>query len=317
MLGVNRFWLFTIGLFPFFSACNSGPDKPTFTDTPTSGEVTIVCDESYQPLISVESDTFHSIYQYAKVKVKYLPEAEAFKELVSNDSVRLIISSRKLNASEEEYFRGRKLIPRVTKVAIDAVALVINNENNDSLIKYEQLQKIISGKFKSWKEINPDSPLDSFVIVFDKSGSANARYLQETFNLDRTAIPKNWFATNSNGAVANYVSNNKNAIGVISVNWISDRDDPMTDQFLGKITVVELSPPDTSQFSTEFFKPYQAYIALKQYPLTRDVYMISREGRNGLGTGFASFVAGDQGQRIIRLMGMLPATMPVRLIQTN
>jgi phosphate transport system substrate-binding protein len=91
----------------------------------------------------------------------------------------------------------------------------------------------------------------------------------------------------------------------------------MTDQFLSKIRVVELSPPDTSQFSNEFFKPYQAYIALKQYPLTRDVYMISREGRNGLGTGFASFVAGDQGQRIIRLMGMLPATMPVRLIQVN
>jgi len=317
MLGVNRSWFFAISLLPFFSACKSGPDKPTFTDTPTSGEITIVCDESYQPLISVESDTFHSIYQYARVKVKYLPEGEAFKELVSNDSIRMIISSRKLNASEEEYFRGRKLIPRVTKVAIDAVALVINTENKDSLIKFEQLKNIISGNYKSWKQLNPASPLDSFVLVFDKSGSANARYLQETFNLDKTSIPKNWFATNSNADVADYVSKNKNAIGVISVNWISDRDDPMTDKFLSKIRVVELSPPDSSQFSSEYYKPYQAYIALKQYPLIRDVYMISREGRNGLGTGFAAFVAGDQGQRIIRLMGMLPATMPVRLIQAN
>src|SRR5690242_455049 len=74
-----------------FSSCHSGPEKPTFTDLPTSGEVTIVCDESYQPLISVENDTFQSIYKYAKVNVKYLPEAEAFKELVSNDSIRLIV----------------------------------------------------------------------------------------------------------------------------------------------------------------------------------------------------------------------------------
>jgi len=317
MLAINRFWIFTLGLFPFFSACKSGPEKPTFSDTPTSGEITVVCDESYQPLISVESDTFHSIYQYAQVHVKYLPEGEAFKELVTNDSIRLIISSRKLNKSEEEYFNGRKIIPRVTKVAIDAVALVINNENTDSLIKFEQLKNIISGQYKSWKQLNPASALDSMVIVFDKSGSANARYLQETFNLDRSSLPVNWFATNSNADVADYVSKNKNAIGVISVNWISDRDDPMTDQFLSKIRVVELSPPDTSQFSKEFFKPYQAYIALHQYPLIRDVYMISREGRNGLGTGFAAFVAGDQGQRIIRLMGMLPATMPVRLIQAN
>ena len=60
-----------------------------------------------------------------------------------------------------------------------------------------------------------------------------------------------------------------------------------------------------------------AYIALKQYPLIREVYMINREGRAGLGTGFVSFVAGDQGQRIIRLMGMLPATMPVRIVKSN
>jgi phosphate transport system substrate-binding protein len=317
MLAVNKFWLLAIGLFPFFSGCKSGPEKPTFTDTPTSGEITVVCDESYQPLISVESDTFHSIYQYAKVHVKYLPEGEAFRELVTNDSIRLIISSRKLNASEEDYFRGRKIIPRVTKVAIDAVALVINNENMDSLIRFEQLKNIISGNYTSWKQLNRASPLDTFVIVFDKSGSANARYLQETFNVDKTSLPKSWFATNSNADVADYVSKNKNAIGVISVNWISDRDDPMTDQFLSKIRVVELSPPETSQYSGNFYKPYQAYVALKQYPLIRDVYMISREGRNGLGTGFAAFVAGDQGQRIIRLMGMLPATMPVRLIQAN
>jgi len=313
----SRLFYLLIGILPFFSACKSGPDKPKFTDTPTSGEITIVCDESYQPLISVESDTFHSIYQYATVHVKYLPEGEAFKELVSNDSVRMIISSRELNESEKEYFNGRKIIPRVTKVAIDAVALVINNDNSDSLIRFEQMRNIINGNFKSWKQINPKSNLDSIVLVFDKSGSANARYLQQTFDLSKSGIPANWFATNSNAEVAEYVKNNKNAIGVISVNWISDRDDPMTDQFLSKIRVVELSPPDTSRYANEFFKPYQAYIALKQYPLTRDVFMISREGRNGLGTGFAAFVAGDQGQRIIRLMGMLPATMPVRLIQVN
>src|SRR4051812_39026637 len=177
----NRFFFLLVGFFPLFSACHSGPEKPTFTDTPTSGEITVVCDESYQPLISVESDTFHSIYQYAKVHVKYMPEGEAFKELVSNDSIRLIISSRKLNASEEQYFRGRKIIPLVTKVAIDAVALVINNENKDSLIRFEQLKNIISGNYTSWKQLNPSSALDTFVIVFDKSGSANARYLQETF----------------------------------------------------------------------------------------------------------------------------------------
>ena len=313
----NRIFVSFVCPIFFLTACHSGPEKPRFTDTPTSGEITIVCDESYQPLISVESDTFHSIYQNANVHVKYLPESEAFKELVTNDSVRLIITSRQLNQSEKDYFNSRKIIPRITKIAIDAVAVVINLDNSDSLLKYEHLRDIVSGKIRSWKQINHQTALDTIVIVFDKSGSANARYLQQTYGLDKTNLPSNWFATNSSAEVADYVRKNKNAVGIISVNWISDRDDPMTDQFLSKIRVVELSPPDTSEFAGEYFKPFQAYIALKQYPLIRDVYIISREGRNGLGTGFAAFVAGDQGQRIIRLMGMLPATMPVRLIQVN
>jgi phosphate transport system substrate-binding protein len=74
---------------------------------------------------------------------------------------------------------------------------------------------------------------------------------------------------------------------------------------------------DSTGMQLDYYKPYQAYIALKNYPLTRDVMIINREGRNGLGTGFASFVAGDKGQRMIRLMGLLPATMPVRIIQVN
>jgi phosphate transport system substrate-binding protein len=328
MWNLKRFAVYGLQLtiaisLALLSSCNNSPNKPTFSDTPTSGEINIVCDESYEPLISAETDTFLGIYQYAKVHVKYLPEGEAFRQLVTNDSVRLIVAARELNESEKDYFNSRHLIPRTTKVAVDAVALVINNENSDSLMKFEQLKNIINGTATTWKQLNPKSKFDSITIVFDKSGSANARYLQQKFLIDPRAkyrnieIPKNWFATNSNAEVVDYVSKNKNALGVISVNWISDKDDPMANQFLNKIRVVELSPPDTSKYASEYFKTYQAYISLKQYPLIRDVFIISREGRNGLGTGFASFVAGDQGQRIVRLMGMLPATMPVRLIQMN
>ena len=80
------------------------------------------------------------------------------------------------------------------------------------------------------------------------------------------------------------------------------------------IHVLSLSPPLNAPYADGYFKPYPYYTALKQYPLVRDVYIVSREARAGLGTGFASFVAGDAGQRIVRLKGMLPATIPVRVI---
>lgn len=312
----NNFFIFNVVAAFFFLAACGNSNKPKFTDTPTSGDIQIVCDESYQPLISTEADTFMGIYRRAKVAVKYLPESDAFRELTSNDSIRLIVAARDLNENEKDYFKGRNLFPRITKIAIDAVALIVNNDNTDSLFKFEQVRDIMTGKTATWKQVNTKASSDSIRIVFDRNGSANMRFLKEKF-LGKNSFPENFYATNSNADVVNYVSEHKNAIGVISVNWISDQDDPTANGFLKKIRVAEISPPDSSKDAGEFFKPYQGYIALNQYPLVRNTYIINREGRNGLGTGFASFVAGDQGQRIVRLMGMLPATMPVRLIRLN
>lgn len=298
-------------------ACSSDHVKhDPYTDTPTSGEVLIIADESYRPLVQVQIDTFQEIYKYAKFNVRYLPEAELFDQLMNNDTVRIAITARDLNDFERKDFEAQKIIPRNLKIASDAVALIVNTKNPDSLLTTDQLEGILKGSIKTWKQISPDGSNDSIIVVFDRNGSANARYLKDKF-LGKQAFPGNSYATKSNADVVEYVSNTKNAIGVIGLNWISDKDDSLSSAFLNKIKVLAISEKDSTGVQKEYYKPYQAYIALKNYPLIRDVMIINREGRNGLGTGFASFVAGDKGQRMIRLMGLLPATMPIRIIQVN
>jgi phosphate transport system substrate-binding protein len=313
--GINAF-VPVIIFFTFLTSCGSNSTHEKYTDTPTSGEILIVADESYEPIVSVQIDTFMEIYKYAKIHVRYLPEAEVFNQLMNNDSVRIAIVARDLTKEEKAFFDSKKIIPRPLKVAADAIALVVNKGNADTLLTYEQLGDIITGKVSTWNQLNNGGMKDSIRIVFDKNGSANARFLNERF-LKGHDFPKNAFATNSNANVVDYVSQMKGAVGVIGVNWISDNDDPTSNNFLSKVNVVAVSLPDTGKAEREYVKPYQAFIALKTYPLVRDVYIISREGRNGLGTGFASFVAGDKGQRMIRLQGLLPATMPVRIINAN
>src|SRR5262249_4798817 len=102
----------------------------------------------------------------------------------------------------------------------------------------------------------------------------------------------------------------------MGVNWVSDKNDSTVNDFLEKVKVVSLAP-EGSGVNPEYYKPYQAYIALKHYPLIRDVFCVSRESRAGLGTGFASFIASDKGQMIVRRAGMLPATIPVRIVNTK
>lgn len=69
--------------------------------------------------------------------------------------------------------------------------------------------------------------------------------------------------------------------------------------------------------STRGYKPYQAYLALRQYPLTHDIYILVNDPRGALPTGLMTFLTGERGQRIILKSGLVPATQPVNIRQVG
>ncbi|MCC9136406.1 PstS family phosphate ABC transporter substrate-binding protein [Pontibacter silvestris] len=290
-----------------------GSSTETSRDTPTSGNIKVSVDESFQPVIESQVNTFESIYKYADLDEAYKPEKAVIEDLL-NDSVRVAVISRELTAEEKEVFDKRKIIPRSTKIAIDAVALIVNNSNPDSLLTLDQVKQIFNSQLTNWKQLNQESGLDGDItIVFDNSNSSTARYIRDSLTTGQK-LPQNSFASDSHTALIDYVSENKNAIGIIGVNWISDVDDSTVVGFRKRVKVVGISSDPNPVTTESYYQPYQAYISQEVYPLRRFLYIISTEGRSGLGTGFASFVAGDQGQRIMLKSGLVPATMPVRVI---
>lgn len=281
------------------------------TDTPSTGDVNIVVDESFQQLFDTQIYTFESFNKYAKIHVKYLPENESLKLLIQ-DSCKVVVMCRDLTTEERKNFEAANIYPVSTKIAEDAIAILVNPENSDSTMTIEKLKSILVGTDSVWKQVNAKSDLGKIDVVFDNAGSANARYMEDTL-LQGKPFAKNVFAVKSNPEVVEYVSKNKNAIGVLSVNWISDQDDTLTQHFLKKVNVLAISKDEKS----EAFKPYQAYIKTKDYPFTRSVYTINRQTRTGLGMGFVNFVAGNKGQLMILKMGLIPSIAPVRMVEIN
>jgi phosphate transport system substrate-binding protein len=295
---------------PIFCACG-GEKKDEPTDTPTSGEVNIVVDESFQQLFDTQIYTFQSLNKYAKIHAKYLPENEALK-LMIQDSCKVVVMCRDLTTQERKNFEAANIYPISTKIAEDAIAILVHPENTDSTLSVGRLKSILLGGDSLWKQIDEKSELGKIDVVFDNAGSANARYMEDTL-LQGKHFAKHVFAVKSNPEVVDYVSKNKNAIGILSVNWISDQDDTLTQHFLKQVKVLAISKDDHS----EAFKPYQAYIKTKDYPFTRSVYAISRQTRRGLGMGFVNFVAGNKGQLMILKMGLIPSIAPVRVVEIN
>ncbi len=292
------------------SACKNKPEE--VLDTPTSGKITISIDETFMPIMKSEINTFESIYTNAKINVKYVPQNKAIKDLLS-DSSRLVIVSRKLTNDELKYFEGLEIIPVQTKICYDGLALITNKENADTNLTFEQVKDIFEGKIVGWKEINNKSALNKIVVVFDNAISGTYDYITKRF---ADANSKLFYSMKDNKDVIEYVSKNKNALGVIGVNWISDFDDKNTQKFFKSVNVVGIKSDMPNTDPNMYYKPYQAYIALKSYPLFREIYIISREARAGLGTGLAAFIAGEKGQRMFLKAGLVPATMPIRLIET-
>ncbi len=302
------------------TACPATKDGKIL-DTPTSGNIRVAVDETLRPIVAAHIDSFQGLYPDAKVRAVYAPEAEAIAAFMASDSVRDVISARALTPDEVAELEKQKIIPVQTKIAVDGVAVILHPSNPDSLLSVAQIANICAGKVGQWSQLNAANTLGTATVVFDNSASSTRRYVRDSV-LRGQPVASTAFATKTNEELIEYVATHPGAVGFIGVNWISDNDDAAVRGFLKQVRVAALTSKSSGATPADYVKPYQANVALWRirrapyYPLCRELYVISREGRAGLGTGFASFVAGDKGQRIFLKAGLVPVTVPVRLVQT-
>ena len=300
-------------LLLLYAGCTPSP-KITREDTPTSGFALLVSDDSFGNITQEEIDVFEALNQDANLYPIYTSEKEAIN-LLMQDSVRLAILARDLTQAEKEEIKSRNktLLPRSQKIAIDGIAVIINKSNTDSLISLASLQKIMAGDITSWKELNSSSHLNKMIVVFDNPSSGTVRFIKDSIcgGLPLSDHPK---ALNNNREVLDYVARTPEAMGIIGVNWISNPNDSTQLSFNEKIRVMSISRthPATPESS---YQPFPAWLFTNDYPLTRDVYAVLTDLRGTLPAGFAHFMGGDRGQRIILKSGLVPATRPIRTIQ--
>ncbi len=310
----RQFWLIGIVLLLALSACRS-KSKEGQTDTYSSGVIAIAADASFEPIIQEEIDVFESLYPLAGIVPRYTTEVEAIN-LLLKDSVRLAVATRTLTEEEMNSFHSRKFYPREIKLATDALALIVNRANPDSLLSVRDFRRILTGEAKTWKQVNSNSGLKDIQVVFDNKNSSTVRFAMDSVCGGKPLATENVSALKTNQQVIDFVAKNPAAIGVIGVNWLGNRSDTTNLSFKEEIRVMAVSAGDVATPENSY-KPYQAYLYYGNYPLARPIYAILNDPRNGLPWGFTSFMTSDKGQRIILKSGLVPATQPVRIVHVK
>jgi len=266
----------------------------------TSGREKILVDESLAPIIEDQTYVFESTYADAKLELIMKSENELINSFL-DDSAQVAVLSRELTSAERKHFENKKIKVRVNRFAIDGIALIAHNSVKDSTATIEEIIKIFKGE---------DSSLGN--LIFDNANSSTVRYFKDLAGVKELPA-KGVYALKTNSEVIKYVYDNPGTIGVVGVNWIVQPPVELEKE-VGSLKIMGVKNVAGKPGSDAYYKPFQNDIALELYPLIRSLYIINCEGGPGLGTGFASFIAGERGQRIVLKSGLLPDSIPSREI---
>lgn len=315
----------------------------------TTGTMTLICDQSFENIMNLEIDVFEYQYPEAHVLANYAPQNVVLDSLMSLNT-KTVIMARDITKREREILHNKGKQVRSSKIAVDAIALIVNNDNTCSKLTLKEVADILAGRTTRWNDLEP-SELGDIAVTFDNQGSSLVSYMRDSL-LNGAPLGANVYAQGSPQKVFEAVQKNKNAIGVIGVSWLTSdlssadmstpgdsaapvsgeasgakseaaADSAFARKMLGdepvqgvgslsnKVKVLKIYGKE----GVEAYKPYQEYIFNGKYPLFRQIYMVTTGVNGSLEVGFYAFVTGDTGQKIIMQTGILPARVKIQVVE--
>ncbi|NML19295.1 phosphate ABC transporter substrate-binding protein, PhoT family [Pseudoflavitalea sp. G-6-1-2] len=294
---LNRKWLVVLSpALLLFSSCSSNKNPNGPTDTTTSGTIHISVDESFKPVIDSQIQVFESQRPDAKIIVHYKPEAECLRDL-NVDSIRMVIVTRGLTENESKTLTEKlSFKPGWGLLAYDAIAVLVNSKSKDTTFTMQDIRGMVKG----------NSGYKYKVLLDGTTSTSTVRYVTDSL-LAGQPMSKNVVAANSSEGVIDYVAKNNDAIGLVGVSWVGNREDTTQLSFLKKVKIADI---ECTGCNGTYVAPVQYNIATARYPMYRPIWYILKENYDGLGNGFTNFLINpDKGQRIFSRAYLLPARM--------
>ena len=300
---MNRFILsLCASLVLLLAGCTREPGSTNIT----RGSLRIDCDEAVYPALRLVAEEFHSQYPDARVDVRSVEAREATANFV-NDSVHVIAIARSLNAEERNSLTAAKTWFEEYHVAQSAIAIIAHPDNPVKELRVGQVDSILSGAVTAWPQWKAGGNID--IAVSDVNSSTNEILRALVLRGKKFALSAS--VISGSGSLVEYVRTRRNAIGVVNVAWLKGVDQ--------EFRIMGLSRPgvaaDSTQAIGKAYTPVQGYVYKGYYPISTPVKIYSRELNRDLSLGFISFATGIQGQKVLLNSGLVPVTMPVRLIQ--
>lgn len=288
--------------FIFVFACKDKMDADQNEQTILTGEIDVYVDKTIQSMVQGQVDVFENQYK-AKINLTAKSESEIVNDLLAGKTTMAVLT-RRLTQEEENYFHNKKVIPRVSHFASDAVVFIRSKSSSDTLLDLDEVYNLLQQKSSTVKS-----------LVFEDPNSSVVTYMNRWAKV-KNGTKENVYSLKSTKEVFDFIVANPDAIGVVGLDAITEPY-PEWEKLVADINVLAVKDVKTATNNKVYHFPNQASLGKGLYPLKRSIYVLNYQGFAGLGTGFASFLVGDIGQRIVLKSDLLPITIPERNIITR
>jgi phosphate transport system substrate-binding protein len=240
--------------------------KVTISGSTSVGAVMEPLVEEYKKTLSNDID----------LEVQQIGSSSGIKNTIEGTS-EIGMTSRDLKGDE------KKADLSETKIALDAIAIITNGDNKVSNLTKEQVKDIFTGKISNWKELGGhDRPI---VVVSREDGSGTREGFESIVGYGPEELIKSALISDGSGNIKTTVSNNKNAIGYISLGYV--------DKSVKSVSIDGVVP------SNENVKTHK-------YAISRPFLFIYKDEKlTEEGQKFIDYILGEDGQKVVEKHGFV------------
>ncbi len=304
----NKFLIFggILALTFWMSACKKDEVKEEQSKTKginkplhTYGTLKITADPSYKNLINALTSIYQIEYPEVKFDYDYKIEELAIKDLYEGKTDFAIVSKPLTKDQETYLFNKTKILFKSSPIGMDATIFVTSIDNPLESITVEDI------KANVYQE-NP-----TYKFVFDYPNSANFNTLNDKLGI-KPAKNQSVKALESAENVIDFVQKDKNSIGIIGLNTLSDTDNPKVKEYLQHVKILKVADA-----KGDIYEPNNPNLRSGKYPFYRMIYFLKNEKGFGIAAGFTRFTGSQQGQLIILKENLQPYYLYKREVQIN
>lgn len=205
-----------------------------------------------------------------------------------NGTTDIAAASRKIKDKETKLISQQGKSVKEWVVARDGIAVVIHPDNPADTLSMEQLKKIFTGAYTTWKQVG--GPDEDIIVLSRESSSGTYVFFQKTV-LKKEDYARSARLMPATSAIIQAVSTDKWAVGYVGLGYALGA--------RGAVKMVKVKVDDAVAPVT----PSEGTVMSGDYPIARPLHLYTKKDLSPLAQAFIDFALSAEGQRIVKETG--------------